>query len=280
MKGFSKILIMAFLSLICSAAVFSENEITKEPVFDYGVSLDYTWDPFFSKTTIPADTRFPSHYTFWDMHTAQTYQYPGFLGLNGHLFHLTSDFEWIWGKVSLSGFGGLTLNYVPSYIVQEAFLIWMNTGAILGTTMLPVLGLLSPLGPLGVLLLLPVGIIAFVSNLGQAVITIPPTTLNYALPMLELGGSFDYHPYKNDWLDTKLSIGLDIDIYRSLTTNGGIGLFAEGRAKAGNKQFNAFIAGGYRLDVINTFKCIRDNTPYIPEPYVKGGITFRGQNHK
>ena len=213
------------------------------------------------------------------------------LGSKGHVFKLVNAFEWRWNTFSISAFADLTLNYIPALF--DTGLTWVPecwNGAI---SCFKACGsvLKWSISDGWLLVNLCTGFIfptaaVLVCGLCGAVclVAIPCSVVCLTIPMFDLGGSVDYHPYTNDNVDTKLSFGLNIDGYRLMYHAGIGGLFTQAEASFKFNHLNLYAQAGYRFDILNIVGSIKSaggsaptsgEIKYVPAPYVKVGAGYR-----
>ena len=125
---------------------------------------------------------------------------------------------------------------------------------------------------------------ALITTVAGLVVAIPASVLSLTIPMFDLGGSVDYHPFTNDNVDTKLSLGLNLDGYRFIYHAGIGGLFTQAEASLKFNHFKLYAQAGYRFDIVNiagSIKTASGTAPkdgeikYVPAPYVKAGMGYR-----
>jgi len=208
------------------------------------------------------------------------------LGSKGHLFRLVNQFEWLWdNNVSITAFANLTLNYIPAFSTTafnwvgpcwkaalkcfEASIDCFKWGFSEGW-----LGLNA-----ATLFMAPVCAFVLCGVAGAAcLLAIPASVICLAIPMLDVGVSVDYHPFRNDFFDSKLSLGLDLDGYRAISNLGIIGFFTQAEASANIKNLRLYTQAGYRLDLFNIAALVtktKENLRFVPAPYVRAGISYK-----
>ena len=213
-----------------------------------------------------------------------------FLGNKGHVFRIVNQFEWRKDKLSFTAFANLTANYFPAFFdtslswfpqcLKGAFNCFKATidiwrwGLSGGWLLVNLCTLFAaPLVASSICALS--GIVCLIAA--------PLSILVLAIPMVSIGGSIDYHPYSNDFFDSKLSLGLDIDGYRFMLHGGIAGFFAQAEAAAYIKNIRLYTQAGYRFDFVNLVSTVKTNrgqqkpgyeSKYVPAPYIKAGVTW------
>ena len=210
------------------------------------------------------------------------------LGMDGHIFRIVNNFEWRREKLSFSLFANLTMNYVPAFL-NTAFL-WIPAclegaiGCASGIAALwgSALGDMLLLNVVTFFLIPIIGTVICGAGCAFCLLAIPASVVILALPMASVGGSIDYHPYTDNLIDTKVSLGLDVDLYRGILHAGFAGLFLQCEASANYKRFRLYSQAGYRVDVINVLATVQTGKGtvdqpcrYVPAPYMKAGIAFK-----
>ena len=278
---------------ICFAgAAFSETESEIEmetgngPDYSYNLGAEYTY-----AFDIPSYSSMPFS-SMWqqDMKTIlnMSVDKPG---SKGHLFRVVNQFEWLWSNnFSITAYAKLTLNFIPAYF-STAFewipACWNGAlncldacGKIFNWALSDGWLILN----IATAFLIPIaGILVCGTALGACLLAIPGSVLCLAFPMINVGGSVDYHPFKNDFIDTKVSFGLDLDGYRTIIHAGVAGLFVQGEASAVFNNIRLYVQGGYRFDFVNTIVSIKTRQGvakenyemyYVPSPYAKVGVAY------
>lgn len=201
----------------------------------------------------------------------------------GHFLRLTNEWEFRKSLFSFTVFANATLSYLPFYIMKA---IPVSFGGVFGAAVAcfraagDLFNMSNPWAILNVCLL---GLPSLVCVLAGAVciVAIPVAVALFAIPMLDIGGSIDIHPYTNDRFDTKISLGIDLDGIRFFSNKGILGLYAQGSGRFYVKKFCFDAALGYRVDVRNaalTKQSKESGTNdvwYVPDPYVKVGVSYQ-----
>ena len=212
-------------------------------------------------------------------------------GTKGHLFKIANAFEWRWNAFSLSAFANVTLNYLPAFFdtalncVPVCWNAAMRCFKICGSIMNWAFSEGWLLINACTLFAMPTAAVLVVGICGAVcLVAVPCSVLFVALPMFDLGGSMDYHPFTNENVDTKLSLGLNIDGYRLFWHAGIAGLYTQAEASFKFNHFKLYAQAGYRFDIMNiagSIKTAGGNPPrggevkYVPAPYVKAGFAYR-----
>ena len=264
-----------------------EKAVTKDYEFSYWLGGEYTYAfdlPFYSAI---------GFYSNWqkDMQ-AISLKMIDKLGSNGHLARITNTFEWRWpNNFSITAFADLTLNYLPAMF--DTSLAWVPDCWKASMACFKACGSVLKWAVNGPWLivnactgfLFPAA--AFlICGLSGAVclVAIPLSIVCLTGPMFAVGGSVDYHFWNNETVDTKLSLGLDIDGYRGMMHVGFAGIFVQGEASATFSKVKLYTQAGYRLDVMNILTSVSSakgnakagyESKYVPAPYVKAGLSYR-----
>ncbi len=214
------------------------------------------------------------------------------LGSNGHIARVTNTFEWRWpNNFSITAFANITLNYFPALI--DTSFAWVPDCWKASMACFKACGSIikwSVSGPWLIVnvctaFLLPAtAFLVCAFSGGLCLLAIPCSVVLVTGPMFTVGGSIDYHFWNNEIVDTKCSLGLDIDGYRGIMHVGFCGLFVQGEASATFSKLKLYAQAGYRLDVMNILTSVSTNkgnakagyeSKYVPAPYVKAGLTYR-----
>ncbi len=303
-KFFSKRLAVVFVVMLCSFGLWAQEEepfrvvvqegqdsqttvkLPRKYDFSYtlGVEYDYVFD-------LPryGDIAF---YKMWqeDILKLSSSMFDT-LGSKGHLFKIANTFEWRWNTFSLTAYANLTLNYLPA-LFDTAFnwvpACWngaMTCFKACGSVLNWALSEGWLVVNLCTVFVFPATAVLLCGLSGAVcLLAIPGSMLCLTLPMFDLGGSVDYHPYSNDNVDTKLSFGLNLDGYRLLRHAGIAGLFTQAEASFKFDHVKLYAQAGYRFDIVNiagSIKTASGTAPkdgeikYVPAPYVKAGVGYR-----
>ena len=236
-------------------------------LFTFDIAADYTYDWALPASPIPG--------TMWDSNTVQ-WGTPDTFGPNGHLFHINGNCEWRWGSWSATAFAGINANFIPGFAKGVAYLCTWFVQAEAGLAQALfgwIGGFFSEWLPIFILTVVPALIwIAGIIILGGCMILLPLIMplgfLLFSFPLFNMGVSADYHPYTNSWLDTKLSLGADVDLYRLITNAGVLGVFAQAEASVRYRWFKIYADAGYRADIRNIVFAAKGEEKYILSPYV------------
>ena len=301
---FCKRLSVVFVLLLCSFGLRAQEEepfrvvvqegqgsqtIGKSPRnYDFSYTLGLEYDYMY-------DLPRYSDISFYKMWQEDMLELSGSLidpfGAKGHALKLVNAFEWRWDTFSISAFANLTMNYLPAFFdtafnwvpacwngalrcfkACNSIMKWSISDGWLLVNLVSVF--IVPAA--GVLLCGLSGVVCLVA--------IPASVLSLTIPMFDLGGSVDYHPFTNDNVDTKLSLGLNLDGYRFIYHAGIGGLFTQAEASLKFNHFKLYAQAGYRFDIVNiagSIKTASGTAPkdgeikYVPAPYVKAGMGFR-----
>ena len=264
-------------------AVYSDN-LTDRWIISYNLGLEYTYAidmPFYE--SIPA-------YQLWrDGMKNISVKLIDNLGKQGHIIRFANQLEWRKNKFSFTAFANLTLNYIPAFL--DVSLDWvpacLKGGLACFKAALDVWGWALKDGWLLLNIVTIFTIPVFLSGccvLGGILcfLALPVSVVILAVPMASLGGSIDYHPYTNDLLDTKLSLGLDIDGYRGMLHAGFFGLFTQAEAAVLLNNLRLYAQAGYRVDALNVYTAVKSKSVedaknasrYVPAPYLRAGISW------
>ena len=271
--------IETFISEESSASPVSDKK-SAPLVFSVDVGAEYLYDAALPNSPIEG--------TMWDSNTV-SWGKPDPLGPKGHLFHVNSNFEWRWGNLSVTAFGGLNANFIPaiaSTAVQSTIIFLQGEQTAIEMLLQ---ALAFPVVNFPIFILMLVTVLPFVVWLGWTLlcaasilvmpIIVPLWIVFASFPLYYIGGSVDWHPFANSFFDTKLSLGTDVDLYRLITNAGVVGIFAQAEASIKFGQFKAYADAGYRADIRNIVFACQGREPYIPGPYVKAGICWHLESH-
>lgn len=213
------------------------------------------------------------------------------LGKNGHILRVTNNFEWRKDALSFTLFANATLNYIPAFL--DTALDWLpgciKAGNECMALALKTWGWALSGGWLIVnactAFVIPIFASTLFATCGAVCYLMAPCSVAIlSIPMAQLGGSVDYHPYYNDIFDTKLSFGIDIDGYRAMMHMGILGLYTQAEANVTFNKIQLYTQAGYRLDFFNLWGTVKTSKgtvkpgyegKYVPAPYVKAGIAYR-----
>lgn len=214
------------------------------------------------------------------------------LGSKGHIARITNTLEWKWpNNFSLTAFANLTLNYIPAFCdtsLNWVPLCWKGAMACFRACGSVLTWAVD--GPWLIVnactgFLMPAAAFAICALSGAVCIAaIPCSILCFAAPMLTIGGSVDYHFWSNEILDTKLSLGLDLDGYHGIMHMGFCGVFTQGEVSATFSRLKLYAQAGYRLDVMNIVTSVSTakgtakeghESRYVPAPYIRAGLMFK-----
>lgn len=257
-------------------------------IITYNLGFDYTY-----AFDMPVYETIPIYQTWQESTQGISLALIDNLGKKGHIIHQTNQLEWRKNKLSFTAFANITLNYIP-WFCNTAF-HWIpeciNAGLACLKISAQIWGWALSDGwiLLNILTLFSVPIL--VSSLcGLAgvvcIIAAPLSVLILAVPMFNIGGSIDYHPWTTNLMDTKLSLGIDIDGYRGMYYAGFIGLFAQAQASLILGNVNLYAQTGYRVDAGNIYTIIKSKeavntgtnsdyvSKYVPAPYLRAGLSW------
>ncbi|MCR4789449.1 MAG: hypothetical protein K5839_00045 [Treponemataceae bacterium] len=237
-------------------------------VFTFDLGADYVYD--YSLTSASSYESFLE--TFPKLDT---------LGIQGHLFRIFANFEWRFNAFSFSVISAMTMNFMPAMF--DCATTWIPPCWDASVKCFDAMATLCDFDTYEnwlianvCTLFIPWFLCEFCVFTGAlaCLTAIPGSFVVLCCCCLNAGGSFDYHPYSNDWMDTKLSLGLDFDGYKLLVCTGLIGVYAQAEVSFFYKQFKGFIDAGYRADIINISLAAQGTSEYTPEPFVKAGLCW------
>ena len=283
-----KMFFILILAVICFSGLFAEEVEQKGGIdFSYRIGGEYTF-----AMDLPKYSGIPL-YDKWQTDIIKIS--PKFLdplGKKGQLFRFVNVFEWKWdNNVSITAFANLTLNYIPAFF--ENSIIWVPAcwkGAMTCfNACLKIMNWALSDGWLLVnvcsLFVMPItGIL--VCGLGGifCLIGVPASIVCLAGPMITVGGSIDYHLFTNEIVDTKMSLGLEVDGYRALFHMGFTGLFVQGEVSCNIQSIKLYAQAGYRVDLVNVVSAVQTNNgnvgkggegKYVPAPYIRAGVSYK-----